>query len=150
MNVLNDDIIIHMLGFCSTPALATMSLVSSQLHTISQDLLLSTMALDKDPKQLLSFLDFILKTTCVLDSCITGPGQLIQHLEIKDLAFQTWQMGADGFSVPASQEPYPVSAWGLSLTKPLALMPNLHSIIICNMIEEIIKASPDFAMAILS
>ncbi|KAF8966277.1 hypothetical protein BDZ97DRAFT_1992748 [Flammula alnicola] len=157
-NTPNDDVLDHILQACPTSSLVVLSLVSSHIRILALPHLLRTVSLDRSPQGLLTFLNFILNNTqsrSVEDpdvghrTEILGAGRYIVKLEIGVLALQTTVWVVDRL-VPVENEEYPVSTWAPILTRALALMPNLHSIVMKGKVEEIAFHSPGFALALFS
>lgn len=146
---LNSDVLDYILQHCSTSALIALSLVSSQLHPLTTRYLLHTVHLDRNPKQIFDFLNFVVDRTCQTKSSeILGPGSLTVRFTMV-LAFQTFKPES-GMFLPMKKEEYPVSAWAPLLTRALTLMPNLCSVVIGDLVEEICISSADFPSALLS
>ncbi|KAF8966287.1 hypothetical protein BDZ97DRAFT_700381 [Flammula alnicola] len=157
-NTPNDDVLDHILQACPTSSLAALSLVSSHIRILALPHLLRTVSLDRNPQELLTFLNFILNNTQSRNvedpdvdhrTEILGAGRYIVKLEIGLLALQTTVRVGDRL-VDAENEEYPISTWAPVLTCALAIMPNLHSIFIQGDVEEIAFHSPDFALALFS
>ncbi|KAF8966307.1 hypothetical protein BDZ97DRAFT_1917689 [Flammula alnicola] len=157
-NTPKDDVLDHILQACPTSSLTVLSLVSSHIRVLALPHLLRTVSLDRNPQQVLTFLNFILNNTQsrnIKDADvghrteILGAGRYIIKLEIVDFAFCT-TIWVEDAPVLAEKEEYPISTWAPILTRALALMPNLHSIVIEGKVEEIAFHSPDFALALFS
>ncbi|KAF8966294.1 hypothetical protein BDZ97DRAFT_2074238 [Flammula alnicola] len=155
---MNDDVLDHILQACPTSTLAALSVVSSHIRILAFPHLLRTVSLDRSPQGLLTFLNFILNNTQSRNvedpdvgprTEILGAGRYIVKLEIGFLALETTVWVVDRL-VPVENEEYPVSTWAPILTRALAVMPNLHSIVVKDKVEEIAFHSPDFALALFS
>ncbi|KAF8891454.1 hypothetical protein CPB84DRAFT_1784159 [Gymnopilus junonius] len=139
MTILNDDVFEHILRECSVSGLVNISLVSSHFHVSAMPHLLRTVSLDRNPEQIIGFLDFIINSSHKnIDNEILGLGRYVLTFE-------------DHYHLAAAEpEPYPISTWAPSLTKALALMPNLRSFVIEAEIDDICLHSPDFVATLLA
>ncbi|KAF8891463.1 hypothetical protein CPB84DRAFT_1848951 [Gymnopilus junonius] len=117
--------------------------------------LLLTVSLNQSPEQLIDFLHFIINNSHRnIDGEIIGPGHYVLAFEILTFACTTAVeiQDDDGYYhfAPAEPEPYPIDAWAPLLTKALALMPNLRSVVVEADIDDICLHSPDFAATLLA
>ena len=145
-----DDVLDLILQFCPISSLAVISCVSFHTRELALPHLLRRVYLDRNPQQVLTFLNFILDNAHDSDlDIISEPGRHVFELELDVLAFKTCVIN-EGIYKPVENEEYPISTWAHMLAKALKLMPNLRSFTLRDETEEIVTHSPDFAPTLLS
>ena len=150
MNLLHlpDDVLFVILGACSKPSLNSLSFTSSQCKDLAETRLLHTVRLDRNPSQIISFLNYILSNTRPSkddSKKLIGAGTQVRTFEVLYPAFK---MERDNWR--AVETLHPVSTWAPTLTRALALMPNLRAITIAHDVDVIAHCSPEFASTLLS
>ncbi|KAF8891474.1 hypothetical protein CPB84DRAFT_1784213 [Gymnopilus junonius] len=158
---LNYDVLDHILHYCSSSTLNNHCLVSSQFRLLAIPHLLRDVCLDRNPAQIVSFLNFIIANTqkdinkSNSDRHAGGlnVGWHVFSLRILKSAFFTadkvWKNGR-WCSVRIGWEQYPIRTWASSLSSALELMPNIRSIVIGANVEDIASLSDDFGRSLLS
>jgi hypothetical protein len=144
------DVLDLILQLCSISSLAVISRVSFHTRELALPHLLRRVYLDRNPQQVLTFLNFILDNAHDSDlGIISKTGRHVFELELDTLAFKTTVLN-EGVYKPVRNEKYPISTWALMLAKALRLMPNLRSFTLRDETEEIVTYSPDFGPTLLS
>ncbi|KIM47559.1 hypothetical protein M413DRAFT_22203 [Hebeloma cylindrosporum] len=146
-----DDVLDLILQTCSISSLAVVSCVSFHTRELALPHLLRRVYLDRNPQQILTFLNFILDNAHDSDfGVISAPGRHVLELELDDLALKSYVLNEKGEYDLAEKEGYPISTWAPTLAKALRLMPNLRSFTLRDQTEEIVTYSPDFVPTVLS
>ncbi|KIM47558.1 hypothetical protein M413DRAFT_22202 [Hebeloma cylindrosporum] len=146
-----DDLLDHILPICSISSLAVISRVSFHTRELALPHLLRRVYLDRNPRQILTFLNFILDNAHDSDCVISSePGRHVFELELDSFALKSYVLNEEGVYKPAENEEYPVSTWAPTLAKALRLMPNLRSFTLRGETEEIVTYSSDFGLTVLS
>ncbi|KIM49589.1 hypothetical protein M413DRAFT_21780 [Hebeloma cylindrosporum] len=138
---LNSDVLDCVLQECPTSSLVVLSLVSSNIHALTLPRLLHSVYLDQSPKQILSFLDFIIDNA-------HGAGRRVLNLKLDGHAL--YQEEPELPSIPTEIVEDPIALWAPTFARALAFMPNLLSLFLRDKVEEIASHSSDFAAALLS
>ncbi|KAF8891455.1 hypothetical protein CPB84DRAFT_1784161 [Gymnopilus junonius] len=144
-HILNADIFDYILGGCSKSSLLNVSLVSSHLRLFAMPHLLRTVSLDRNPEQIIGFLEFIINNSHRnIDNEIIDPGRYVLAFEIPCHSTAVGIQDDDDHYhfVPAIPGPYTISAWAHLLT--------LRSLVIQAEIESICLHFPDFAATLLA
>jgi len=147
-----DDVLDHILQTCSISSLIVISCVSFHTCELALPHLLRRVYLDRNPQQVLTFLNFIIYNAHDSDlSIISKPGRHIFELELDMFAFKTYVLNElEGIYKPVENEEYPISTWAHMLAKALRLMPNLQSFTLRGETEEIVTYLPDFGPMLLN
>ena len=147
-----DDVLDYIFQTCSISSLALISRVSFHTRELALPHLLRRVYLDRNPQQVLTFLNFIIDNAHDSDlGIISEPGRRVFELELHIFAFKTYVLNKkEGEYKPVENEEYPISTWAHMLAKALTLMPNLRSFTLRDETEEIFTYSPDFGPTLLN
>ncbi|KIM47557.1 hypothetical protein M413DRAFT_22201 [Hebeloma cylindrosporum] len=146
-----DDVLDLILQTCSIPSLAVVSCVSFHTRELALPHLLRRVYFDRNPQQILTFLNFILDNAHDSDlRIISEPGRHVLELDLDSLALKSYVLNEKGEYDLAEKEGYPIPTWAPTVAKALRLMPNLRSFTLRDQTEEIVTYSPEFVPTVLS
>ncbi|KAF8883486.1 hypothetical protein CPB84DRAFT_1790026 [Gymnopilus junonius] len=140
-NVLNDDVLDHILSLCITSTLASFALASSRSHALTLPHLLRYVSLSKSPFQLESFFKYILGNTRIQSPSVNEDGS-------RSLAYTFTSLKLVDTALAEVDAPF--TLWAPLLPRALELMPNIRSFVMGDCVEEIVVHSPGFAFALLT